>query len=220
MKTFVISLGGSLIVPDEVDYNYLKKFKKVIDKYLAKGFKFIIVTGGGRTARKYQEIARKNKKISDEEADWLGIEATHENAYIVCSLFQDSKFVKADSKKVSSKVVVAGGWKPGWSTDYVAAYLAKKYGSRTIINLSNIDYAYNKDPKKYKGAKKLKNVSWKDFRAIVGNEWKPGMNAPFDPVASKLCEKNKFKVVIANGKKLKNLERILENKPFKGTIVQ
>ena len=40
-KTIVVSLGGSLIVPDDIDINFLKSFKKVIDKYIKKGCKFM-----------------------------------------------------------------------------------------------------------------------------------------------------------------------------------
>ena len=89
-----------------------------------------------------------------------------------------------------------------------------------MINLSNIDYVYDKNPKKFKGAKPLKNISWKDFRKIVGNKWDPGLNLPFDPVASKLAEKLKLKVVVMNGKPLSNLKNLLSGRSFKGTVIE
>ena len=48
----VLSLGGSLIIPDNISYQFLEKFKKLIKKYAEKE-KIIIVCGGGQTARKY-----------------------------------------------------------------------------------------------------------------------------------------------------------------------
>ena len=95
--------------------------------------------------------------------------------------------------------MVAGGWKPGWSTDYVASIIAQEYGVRTVINLSNIDYVYDSDPKKNKDAKKIAEIKWKEFRKIVGNKWKPGLNMPFDPIASQKGEQLGLEVAIMNG---------------------
>ena len=36
----------------------------------------IIVVGGGRTARQYQDAANRLVKLADEDVDWLGIHAT------------------------------------------------------------------------------------------------------------------------------------------------
>ena len=58
-KMVVISLGGSLIVPEEIDWEFVRDFKVLIEEQIAKGFKFILITGGGRTARKYIDAAAK-----------------------------------------------------------------------------------------------------------------------------------------------------------------
>jgi uridylate kinase len=97
--------------------------------------------------------------------------------------------------------------------------LAKTYGAKTVINLSNINYLFNKDPKKFKDAKKIPTINWQGLFKIIGNKWLPGANLPFDPMAGKLAEKNQIKVIIANGKNLKNLKNILENKKFIGTEI-
>ena len=116
--------------------------------------------------------------------------------------------------------LVAAGWRPGWSTDYVATILAERLGAKTVINLSNIKYVYSSDPKKNKDAKKIKEINWHDFRKIVGNKWDPGLNMPFDPVASKHAEELGLKVIIAEGKNIKNLENIFEGKEFQGTLIE
>ena len=98
--------------------------------------------------------------------------------------------------------------------------LAKTYGAKEVINLSNIDYVYDKDPNKFKNAKKIERINWKDFRKnIVGYKWVPGENVPFDPIASRLAEKSSLKVVIMNGKNLTEVKKALEGGEFKGTIV-
>jgi uridylate kinase len=131
------------------------------------------------------------------------------------------RIIKNPKEKISfkEKILIAAGWKPGFSTDYDAVLLAKTYGSDTIINLTNVDYVYDKDPNKFKFAKPFKEISWKDYLKLIEQKWIPGMSAPFDPIASKLAQKFKFKVIILNGRKLKNLENYLENKNFTGTII-
>lgn len=223
-KTIVMSLGGSVIVPDKIDVNFLKKFKKMINKYADKGYKFAIICGGGKIARDYQKAASQISKQSNDYLDWLGIHATKINAWFMKSVFgKDAEKLIVDDprKKVSftRKILIAGGWKPGWSTDYDAVLLAKNLGVKTIINMSNIDYLYNKDPKKYNNAKKIKNVSWKQYRKISGSKWKAGLNAPFDPIAAKEAEKSNLRVFII-GKDLGNFEKLLEGKKFDGTLIQ
>ncbi len=222
--TFVLSLGGSLIVPEKINIDYLKKFKVLIDKYLKKGYKFIIVTGGGKTCRTYQEAARNIVDLNDEDSDWIGINATRINGELVRSIFADKayKYIIKDPTsdfEWNEQILVAAGWKPGFSSDMDAVLLAKKLGANTVINLSNIDYAYDKDPNKFSDAKKLEKVSWDEFKIIVGNKWVPGMNAPFDPIASKEAASFGLKVIIANGKNLENLNKIFLGEEFIGTTI-
>jgi len=225
-NTYIISLGGSLIVPDcGIDYLFLKKFKNLINAEVKKGKKFYLIAGGGYTARKYIESANKITKIDDDDKDWLGIHSTRLNAHLIRTIFWDiahPEIIKNPSFRLHStkKIIVAGGWKPGWSTDYVAAMIAQEYEVGTIINLSNIEYAYDKDPKKFKDAKKIEMSNWSDFRKIVGDKWTPGLNMPFDPIASKKAQQLNLRVIIADGKNLSNLKNILNNKKYKGTTIQ
>ena len=64
-----------------------------------------------------------------------------------------------------------------------------------------------------------KEITWKDFRKIVGNKWTPGLSAPFDPRASKMAEILKIKVIVINGKKPERLENFLAGKQFIGTTI-
>jgi uridylate kinase len=132
------------------------------------------------------------------------------------------RIVKDPNKQVnmSKPLLIASGWKPGFSTDYDAVLLARTYGAKRILNLTDVDYVYDKDPDKYKSAKRFTELSWRRFRKIVGNKWSPGLKAPFDPVASRLAQKLGVEVVILKGNKIKNLKNCIENKPFKGTIIK
>lgn len=223
-KLFVLSLGGSLVNPGEVDTQFLKKFKSLIELEIKKGSRFIIVVGGGKPARWYQTALKQISNPSRADLDWTGIFATRFNANFVRLMFGDlthKKIVEDPNIKINfkEKILVAGGWTPGRSTDDIAVRLAKIYGSQTIINLSNVDFVYDKDPKKHKNAKKIEFISWKDFRKITGTKWNPGKHVPFDPTATKFAMDHKLKVIIANGKNSANLKAIFEEKTFQGTTI-
>ena len=223
-KIVVLSLGGSLIVPGSYDTDFLRKFKKLIESYVKKGYKFAIICGGGKLARNIQEAASEISKISDEDLDWLGIYATRLNALLLRYIFgantQDPIIANPNDKLVFKKnIIIASGWIPGWSTDYDAVLLAKNLGAREVINMSNVDYLYNKDPKKHSNAKKIEKISWIDFRKMVGTKWKAGLSVPFDPIAAKEAQESGIRVNII-GKDLGNLKNLLEGKKFKGTSIQ
>src|SRR3989338_866467 len=223
-KTIVLSLGGSLICPEDYDFDFLKKFKNLIEKFIKKDYKFIIICGGGKLARNFQEIASKSSKLDNEELDWLGIYATKINAHIVKSIFDEcsEEFVVSNpNKKINFKknVLIASGWKPGCSTDYDAVMIAKIFGVNGVINLSNVDFVYDKDPKKNRDAKKIEKMNWSNFIKIIGSKWTAGLNVPFDPVAAKEAKKSKMKVSII-GKDLNNLKDLLDGKKFKGTVIE
>jgi len=225
MNFTIISLGGSIIVPEEIDVQFLKKFRSLILRHVKKGRRFIIIVGGGKTCRKYQSAAKEVTKATKEDLDWIGIHSTRLNAHLMRTIFREiahPAVIRHYNEKIRTKkkVMIASGWKPGHSTDYDAVMWAENFKVRTILNLSNIDYVYDKDPKYHKDAKRLEQISWKDFRKLVGSKWMSGLNSPFDPIASMKAEKLGLKVVIMNGRNFKNLENFLDGKAFKGTTIE
>jgi uridylate kinase len=227
-ERILISLGGSLLVPGEIDWQFVKRFKRFIIEHIRQGYSFILVTGGGRTARKYIEAASQVSKITDDDSDWLGIHATRMNAHFIRTVFRSYAHPRINTNphnledfyNVKEPILVAGGWRPGFSTDYDAVLLGKYLDVKRIINLSNIDYVCDKDPKKHTDAKKIKNISWKAFRKLVGDTWHPGMNVPFDPVASKLAEAEGMEVAIMNGENLENIKKYIARENFVGTMIK
>ncbi|MFH1631084.1 MAG: UMP kinase [Candidatus Aenigmatarchaeota archaeon] len=227
-ETIILSLGGSIIVPDEVDGEFLKKFRELILKHVKQGKRFFIITGGGKTCRRYQAgIKQVLPHVSQTELDWIGIYSTHFNAQLVKIIFEKHAYHKIMTNptekihfKSSDRIILAAGWEPGASTDIDSVLLAKNFGITRIINLSNIDFVFDNDPKYHKDAKPFRNVKWNDFRKLVGNEWKPGLNAPFDPIASREAQKLNMTVIITNGRDLENLDEIISGKPgHKGTVI-
>lgn len=225
----IISVGGSLVVPNGgVDTTFLSKFNSFIRKQLLihPNRQFFLVMGGGATARHYRDAGRKvlGHELTHDDLDWIGIHATKLNAHLVRTIFRDLAhpyILKHYEiiRKVEEPVVVAAGWKPGWSTDYPAVLLCEDYDAKTVINLSNIDKVYNKDPRKFKDAKSYDRISWEAFRKIVGDKWTPGIHAPFDPVAAKKAQDLGVKVVVMDGSNFENLENYFNGKKFVGTII-
>lgn len=225
METIIISLGGSIIVPDGINTGFLKEFKMLVDELTGIGKRVVIITGGGNTARKYQRAAKEVSSLNPKDLDWLGIHCTRLNAQLVKSVFKGytmERIVKNPSRGITSekKIIIAAGWKPGFSTDYDAVLLAKNLGAGTIINLSNIEHVYEEDPKKNPDARKIERIGWKDFRKIIGDRWDPGLNTPFDPVAAKEAEKLGMRVAIMDGNNLENMRDFIYGKEFTGTIIE
>lgn len=203
-------MGGSLIVPEEIDVKFLSGLKKLLAERATQGDSFVLTPGGGRTARKYAVAAKVLGSLDRNDLDWLGIFSIRLNSLLLSNIFKNLKKVMVmDMKDI----------RPGASSDLSSVKYAIKSKANILINLTNVDYVYDKNPKTNKNAKPIKNISWQDFRKIIGNKWDPGLNLPFDPVASRLAEKNRLRVVVMNGNPLSNLKNFLSGKPYKGTII-
>lgn len=220
----VISLGGSLIVPGDIDSDFLKMFTDVIKSYVEQGFRFVIITGGGKVSRNYGLVAKGIATPTNEDLDWIGIRATRLNAELLRVIFgdlsHDEIVLNPDIMPNTEKpIIVGGGWKPGNSSDLASVHIASSIGAKTIINLSNIDYAYDKDPNKFPDAKIIEKISWADFRTLIPNEWNPNLSSPFDPIAAGEAESSGLEVIIMNGKNVENLKRYLNGEEFVGTVI-
>jgi len=224
----VISLGGSIVAPEGADGAFLKDFAGLVGELLDedKERQFIFVVGGGGPARLWQNAYRTvcADSFKDEEADWIGIMATRLNAQLVKAVMAPwcRQQVVTDPTVCEAffgRVLVAAGWKPGFSSDNDAVLLAGRFKAKTVINLSNIEKVYTGDPKKDPNAMPLDNISWEDFRAMVGDKWVPGTNVPFDPIASRHAQELGLKVICAAGRNLENLRNIIRGKDFTGTTI-
>lgn len=226
----VISLGGSLVVPTGgISIDFLKKFNAFVRNRLAQDptLRFFLVVGGGSTARHYIKngVEIIGHQLSSDDQDWLGIHTTRLNAHLVKTIFRDIAhpyIIKHYEiiRRTHEPVVVAAGWKPGWSTDFCNTLICEDYGMKTILNLSNTDFIYDKDPHAHKDAKPIKHITWKEFRKMVGDKWSPGMNVPFDPIAAKKAQELGIKVINVQGNNFENLENYFQGKEFIGTIIE
>lgn len=223
-ERIIVSVGGSLIVPDGIAIDFLQKLKTLVLDKVQRGYSFAIIVGGGKTARRYQDAAAEVSTLSSQDLDWLGIHSTRLNAQLLRNIFAGyahPQVIHNPTIDIESDepIIVAAGWQPGFSTDYDAVLIAKNVGARRLVNLSNIDYVYTADPKKDPAAKKIEKISWADFRKLIPETWDPGLSSPFDPVAAKEAESLGIEVAIMNGNHLEEFSHYLDSKPFKGTVI-
>jgi uridylate kinase len=245
--TIVISLGGSIVAPPEGPSGFfLVQFRNVLLSWLkADNRKAIIVVGGGAAARTWQKAYRdfiahatepdtgdagagsiRLNRVSylDESLDRIGIAATRLNAQLVKEIFSDycpDAIVTDPSSDISmhGKILVASGWKPGFSTDYDAVLLAERFHANKILNLSNISQIYSADPKKDPSAEPLAHITFDALLEMTGKVWNPGANVPFDPIAAVKAKELGLTIIFASGTNLENFDKILKEKSFIGTII-
>ena len=227
----VLSVGGSIVVPDNPDTTFLSQFINMVKEWLLEDNerKLILVIGGGSPARVYQNAYSDVMQKTDStpiqnDADWIGIMATRLNAQLVKASFgslceNDDVYNPTENINFSGRILIAAGWKPGFSTDNDAVLLAEKFNAKTVVNLSNIEKVYTDDPRKNPDAKPIDSISWKDFRKMIGDDWTPGKNCPFDPIASKKADECNMTVICAAGKNIDNIKNILNEKSFTGTKI-
>ena len=241
--TIVISLGGSIVAPQEGPSGlFLYDFRNVLLSWLNReDHKVIIVVGGGYAARQWQKAYKEMIEIDKstkgdggsilgtdvdvrQSLDRIGIAATRLNAQLIREVFSDysrDPIVTDPSADITmnSRILIAAGWKPGFSTDYDAVILAERFHAEKILNLSNVSQIYSADPKVDPNAKPLLHISFDSLLQMIGTEWDPGANVPFDPIAAAKARELGITVIFASGKNLMNFADILNDKPFIGTII-
>lgn len=220
----IIKLGGSILVPHWPDKDYLRDLVSIISERVSRGEKFLIIIGGGYACRQYQDALKSFEHITDDDLDWIGIYTIMFNAQLVRMAFGSLAYPEVvirpdDLVETEAPVIICGAEEPGHSSNYDAVIFAEKIGSKKIINLSNIDYVYDADPRENPEAKKYPQVSWDQYRSFIPSEWTPGMSTPFDPVAAQSAQELDIDVVFMKGQPVENLSRYFENGEVEGSVI-
>ncbi len=224
MKTVVISLGGSILIPS-LEKNTIRKYVPVLGE-IAEHHRLFVVVGGGGEARRYITVAR-NLGIDEGTSDEIGILVTRLNANLLIAALGDTAYPKvaeshAEAKKFaeSKKIVVMGGITPGQTTDAVAAVLAERVGASVFINVTSVDGIYSADPKKDKKAKRYDTLTPKQLLEIVGGTGlTAGSNTVLDIIAARIVERSHIPLVVLDGRDPENLSRAILTGKFNGSIV-
>ncbi len=222
----VLKIGGSLLYDENgnVVLDIIRKYSEVILALRESGHKFMIVVGGGKPAREFIAAARA-LGASEAQCDWLGIKLARNNAELMSAALGESAYPKIaesldelEASMISGKIVLMGGLIPGQSTNAVAAIAAELLKADLLLNATNVDGVYDKDPKE-SGAKKIDSLHIGELKRILaGGGTKAGEYKLFDPVALRVVERSKIKTIIFNGTIPENVHRILNGEKI-GSVI-
>ena len=223
MQTIVISMGGSVLFPENIDERFFEKLIKLFEK-LSKKYKIYLIVGGGKTARKYIKLGR-TLGLNEIKLDEIGIKVTRINAEILSNLLGNSNqkipCTTDEAKKMTNEIVIMGGTTPGHSTDMVGAELAQKTHSSKFIIATNVDGIYDKDPNEYSDAKKYDEITIDELIKKYGTNWeRAGKNMVIDGPALGIIKQGKIPTYVLNGKNLDELEKAITNQKFNGTKIK
>lgn len=220
---WVISLGGSRIVPDNVDDEFLLKFKKLLDSH--KSQRFVVVTGGGSTARKYISALKKlGKKTKAQSMEGIAVTRLHANFMMRFFGKEANEDLPFNMKRVQNllrknRVVFCGAlrYREKNTSDGTAAKIAG-YLECPFINLTNIKGLYTSNPKTNKNTKFIAKISWEKFMKIAEKiKYKAGQHFVLDKVAAETIREKKIVTYIVGS--LGAIDKILRGKKFIGTVI-
>lgn len=226
MDNICISLGGSIISESKgLNLEYLQNFAKTLIKI---NKKFVVVTGGGYTSKHYVSSLRS---IHSNEfyLDMLGIKASELNALLVKCVFDSVENGVANlCDKVSNlkntlekeRIVITHGQLPGITTDAVAVLACEAIGCKTLINVSNISYIYDRPPEE-KGAKKLAKLNHNELVHLANKYDTRAARSHFifDIAACKFANRSQIELRFVDST-IENLKKAIEGKECNGTLVK
>ena len=222
----VLKLGGSLLYNDanEIILDRVREYASAIKELTSKDHQFAVVVGGGKPARTFITAARA-LGASEAQCDWLGIKIARHNAELLCAALGDIAYPKIaetlDELEIAActgRVVLMGGLTPGQSTNAVAALAAESIHANLLLNATNVDGVYDKDPKE-PGAKRFDSIHITKLKEVLsGGGTRAGEYKLFDPVAIRVVERSKIKTIIFDGRNPDNLLQTMKGKDI-GTIV-
>ena len=220
----VISIGGSILIPDQNDSVFIGKLAEMLKKASEK-VRLCVVCGGGKIAR-YYTITGRELGGDEYQLDLLGIGCTRLNAALLALALGDRSStdipldVKTAAKRFAEgKIVVMGGTEPGHTTDAVATMLAVELGGARVINATSVDAVYSDDPRKNPDAVRYDRLTIEELDALVYKDHGAGKSSVFDPLGVQIAKKEKIDIQMVDGRNLAELEKAILGQPFSGTYI-
>lgn len=224
MEKIVISLGGSIIIPDQRDGEFLGRFAALLRDLVAR-YELYVVCGGGKVARYYITTGRE-LGATEEQLDEMGIEVTRLNARLLQLALGDRAdgdvphtVEEAARRGGPGKITVMGGTTPGHTTDGVSAALAELVNADRIVNATSVDGVYTADPRKDKDAKKYDRLTCKELQDMLGGKHGAGNSGVFDPMGAEIVMRCRIPIMVIDGRNLEEMSRAIKGERINGTVI-
>lgn len=217
----VLKLGGHLINKENIA-SYCDVLKRSIEENKI----LHIVVGGGSFAREFIEAGRR-LGLSEFLLDEIGIRISRVNALIIHSYLSKSfgNLIIAEELKdllnfsKNGYSIICGGFFPSISTTTVACMIAELCEAK-LYYATDVEGIYDKDPKKHKDAKLMKEISIDDLISImsVQQDLRAGEYKLFDVHSLEILKRSKIEVRVFNGSNPENIIKALRNENI-GTLI-
>ncbi len=220
---FVVKITGKAF--NEINAGLMDRYRAVLKGLVEKGFRVVVVTGGGRLARDYIGVARSLGVDSNYWLDTIGIAVSRLNALLLNTILKPytPPKIPVTLEQVLDytsiyKIVVLGGLIPGQSTAAVAMEVAEAIGADKVFYMSAIDHVYTKDPLKHPDAKPLEKITIDELEKLLETKSLPGQYWLLDRQSIEIIKRSKITVHLTHYSKPENITLFLENKN-PGTII-
>ena len=184
INRILLKLSGEALMGDDsygIKLSVVDRIASDIKALSKKNIDICIVIGGGNI---FRGLSASSEGMDRAQADYMGMLATVLNSLALQNALEK---IKVDTRVMSAlpiqsicetyirrrairhmekgRVVIcaAGTGNPYFSTDTAAALRAAELDCNVIYKATQVDGIYNKDPKKFKNAKKYKDISYKKF---------------------------------------------------------
>ncbi|GAA9463424.1 UMP kinase [Helicobacter pylori] len=224
-KRVLVKFSGEALAGDNqfgIDIHVLDHIAKEIKSLVENDIEVGIVIGGGniirgvnaaqggiirRTSGDYMGMLATviNAVAMQEALEHIGLDTRVQSAIEIKEICESYIYRKAIRHLEKGRVVIfgAGTGNPFFTTDTAATLRAIEIGSDLIIKATKVDGIYDKDPNKFKDAKKLDTLSYND--ALIGDI------EVMDDTAISLAKDNKLPIVVCNMFKKGNLLQVIKH---------
>jgi len=223
----VLKIGGHLFSTEEgVSVDWIERAAEVVRRSFSEGDRWAVVVGGGLGARRFIEAARR-LGADETTCDEIATEITRIHAKLFIKALGEAAYplvVKnVDELRAALTgrgIAVAGGFWPGQSTFAVASYCAETIAAERLIVATNVEGIYDKDPRVNKDARLIPRLNYDELKRLMsGAPQLAGEYRMVDNVGLSILERSRIKLLIVDGRDVRNIERaILQN--YGGTTVE
>lgn len=230
-KRIVLKLSGEALEGDRgfgIDPKVVTSIARQIKDVRALGVDIVCVIGGGNF---FRGVEGERNGIDRAAADYIGMLATVMNGLVMSDALEKigvqtrvqsaleikalcEPYIRRRAMRHLEKgrviIFVAGTGNPFFTTDTAAALRAVETNADVILKATKVDGVYDKDPVKYRNAKKFKQLNYLD---VIKRQLRV-----MDTTATSLCMENQLPIVVFDLNRAGNIRRVVLGEKV-GTVV-